>query len=363
MSRKRVKDFELTLSQSTLSKLHVYFSLEEFCSKLLVAEEYHSDGGRHFHCYLHVITKTTIADLRLLLESNLFVDEESYDSIHLSSIRNAKHWIKYCTKEDVSPMYKNIDSGLFHQSYRIHEFVVHNQTFNRMHAFVRQNPSLMNIIEKMHADYWNKKQMQNWSQITAPVIPDTTTHWVRWADLNYSLRHHIYLYGPTGTGKTTWVNTIVRNNPGVVHLPCGESMFEFSDVDSTTSLIVAGDAPAGYLNRYRSTFLQLADKGAVSINVKCGPIRRIVANATLIIVSNYPPPEDEALRRRFIIVEADDYGVCPAPIPKIEVPEEVLETISISSDDTSSLPPVPWQNSPLETISGLCSNNDWHLIE
>lgn len=347
MSRKSVRLFGLTLAQSVLSKDHVYYSLEALCTELLVACETHLDGGIHYHCYMKTVDKHLIADLRELIEINMF-DDHIAGSIHIDSLRNAKHWIKYCTKEDENPLYKEIDSSLFHQSWKINTFVKSNAVFNRLHPFLRQNPCLTNILEKAHANYWNANTAREWGASPIEYIPDMSVDWVQKMELFRD--KHVYLYGTTGYGKSTYVNWLAKSqSSSVCFLPCGLSCFEFSLVADSPSLCVSPDAPAAYMITHRSTLLQLCDNGLVSINVKCQPIKQIVFRGRIIIVSNFAPECDEALLRRFVVIHANEYAVCQKTNVKIEIPSEVQETIYISSseeDDRSS--PLPSYESWLD---------------
>lgn len=333
MSRKRVRDFECTLSQSTLNKDHVYYALEALCSKLLVAEEAHFDGGRHFHIYIRMdkSARCNIIELRSLIESNLYPGEDSSESIHISSVRNAKHWIKYCTKEDTDPKFKNVDVGLFHQSWKIWDYVRSNERFDMLHPFVRSNPSLCNILSRQHAQYWSDRRHKEFCNKQVEIIPDNEVEWVRRGDNDFQAHKHIYLWGSTGVGKSTWIGARCRAVAGVVYVPCGMTPFEFSDVDFDTKYVIANDAPSGYLRQHRSTLLQLCDNAMVSINAKLRPLKQVLYSGVVVVVSNFEPDADEALLRRFSVIEADRYAVQKIVCPKTEIPEDVQETICISS--------------------------------
>lgn len=210
--KKAVTQFELTLARTSLTKTHVFYALEEFCQSICVSEEQHSEefeGGlhrsTHFHCYLQLHKPSRIVELRGLVGTNLFGDEEeNWESIHLSTLRNPKHWIKYITKEDTHPTFKNMDTGLFHQAYKIHKFERENKEFDTMHPFCRQNPSLINILRKTHCEYWNKRTLTKHSLAVThrPLQPAYHVGWVRAAQHALASRLHLYLWGPTGVGKT-----------------------------------------------------------------------------------------------------------------------------------------------------------------
>lgn len=339
--KKKVKDFELTLSQSTLCKAHVFMALEEFCESLVVSQEAHTNEhgvqvGSHFHCYLRLYKRDRIVGLRGVARSNLFDDdEETQESIHISTLRNAKHWIKYITKEDTHPMVKNVDKGTFHQSYKIHEYIRNHEVYNTTDPFIRQNPSLVNIIGRMHTEYWSKVTMNNHrlAVIARPVMPDYEINWVQRVSETLTQHKNLYLYGDTGVGKTVCINWLLQTNIGTVYLPCGSTNWEFGEINNCTVYAVAGDAGESYLSSHRQAILRLTDGDPISINVKCGGFKTVIFKGILIVISNYPPEQDAALLRRFTVINANEYGVSETIQPKTEIQEDVEETINISSEE------------------------------
>lgn len=336
--KKAVLRFGLTLSRSTLDKAHVFEGVKSLCEACVVSEEVHADGdGKHYHAYLQLRDPQTVVQTRESVELALFGDIGVTDmSIHLDTLRNEKHWIKYITKEDVSPMYDNVDSGMFHQSWKIHDYIANNEVFDPMHAFCRQNPSLINILRRSHTSYWDKKYMtvmQN-EILDSLYVPNWRIHWVRCVDMFLRNGRNIYLHGHSGMGKTTLINYLCGSRTGYVPLGCRNDAFEWSDVEPHSRYLVAGDAPAGYMAHHRSTLLKLCDKTLVSVNVKCGALKRVLFRGQIIVVSNFHPDflPDGALFRRFAIVHADENGVQE----KIKAEPEVL-----SSDDEGSIPDTP----------------------
>lgn len=128
-------------------------------------------------------------------------------------------------------------------------------------------------------------------------------------------RKHLFLYGRTGTGKTTvTLQTIHKtyDKSNIVHLPCSDSDFEFSGIKSTTTVIVAGEADRGYLKKHRSNILRLTDGSPFTINPKYERLRTIVFRGLFVIVSNHALLQeegDEALRRRFQEVQACEKAI------------------------------------------------------
>lgn len=339
--KKAVKHFELTLARSSLSKAHVFSALEEFCQSICVSEETHTEEGlhssQHFHCYLFLHEPSRIVDLRGIVGINLYGDEmETWESIHLSTLRNPKHWLKYITKEDPYPMYSGLDSGMFHQAWKIHNFVRNNEVFDTMHPFLRQNPSLINILRKTHAEFWTKKTLIQHAQAVTrrPVWPAYDVDWVHRATMALSQRKHVYLYGPTGVGKSVLL-THYALALSAVWLPCAGSAWEFGDVENNTRLAIAGDAPSGYFDSHRSIILRLCDRDPVSVNVKCGAFKSVVFSGSLVIISNFPPPSDPAFLRRFEVIFAEENGFVSSKEEVIEIPSSPSDTeVWISSDSS-----------------------------
>lgn len=64
--------------------------------KLLVAQEEHEDGGKHYHCYIRFSAKPNIRNER-------FFDFDGHHP-NIQSTRSVPKWIEYCTKEDTEPL-------------------------------------------------------------------------------------------------------------------------------------------------------------------------------------------------------------------------------------------------------------------
>ena len=339
MSRKRVSDFGVTLSQSTLDKYHVFYSLQEYCDEIVVAQEDHTSGGRHYHCYIHTRDRQKIKELREWLADLLFFGQQA-ESIHIDALRNKRHWIKYCTKEDADPLYDGVDPGTFHQSYKIYEFCRSNEVFNPLAPFIRQNPGLSRIIQAAHTHYWNNIYKSRKPEI--PIDFDSRAEWVRITRGGWADGRNLVIYGVAGSGKTLLLRSLEygdQTKKTVTHLPCTDSPFEFSEIESNTQVVLAGDVGSGYMTKHRAQLLRLCDKGPVAINVKCGPIKTVYFRGQVIIVSNVnlhdECKDDQALLRRFIWVQVRNKDAIQKKVQiKTEIPEDIPEeeTIVISSD-------------------------------
>lgn len=363
---KRVHDFELTLSQSPLAKLHIYYSLEAFCSKLIVAEECHGqsvgdlgeeellnavpleDGpGKHFHCYLRTNNKFTITELRQLCTEAIYASEIIQDSIHISTIRNAEHWIKYITKEDTCPAFKGVSSAHFHFAYRAYEYVARNRSFDENSAFIRQFPNYLRIIREMHTAYWLARNTRQLLKAAATFVPDMAVPWVSQAYDAMRQSKHVLLIGDTGLGKSIlnkYYCTTNRNLEGVVYLPCDQSGFEFSQVDGNTAVAVADDISLEYIVKHRQQLLRLLDGGLVSINPKCSAVRSFNCKAQFIFCSNYYGlvENDPAFHRRVQVIYANCKGFKEVDLSVVKIENDPViveddDVIDISSESETDV--------------------------
>lgn len=404
-SNRRCNHFELTLAQCELPRLHVFNALDDFCSRLIVAREFHDDFNYHLHCYLDTVDKLLIEELRDFVFVSVF-GGEGLHSIHISTLKNKNHWIKYITKEDTEPVYKGVDVSLFHFAYRSHHFIKTNRTFNYEHAFIRQHPNYQRIIKERHTEFWSNHSAFAYDPITMSVIPDLDVPWVSealswimgrfivakpvleldkigeavenhrnpnyrdngikfkisrqkalWAmmDMEYDCNFlsnglqyaNLFIWGDTGVGKSVLAKWVSHHLDicEVVWLPCGHTDFEFSQVGEQTKLIVAEDVDADWLKKHRQKVLTLADQGCVSINVKCGPIKNFISQASFIVCSNYEPVIDEALARRFNIIEARQNGV-----------KEVSQNGYEKAKKVRSPPP------PQDYEEAICAAASWNTV-
>lgn len=97
--RLQAKHIALTYAQCPLDKKTIYdflLKLSHPVTKVLVAEEEHQDGGRHYHAYIEFVRKPHIRDQRY------FDLHEQHPNI--SSCRCPRKWIEYCSKEDPEPL-------------------------------------------------------------------------------------------------------------------------------------------------------------------------------------------------------------------------------------------------------------------
>lgn len=344
MSRKRVHDFELTLSNCFLDKLHIYYALEELCNGIIVSQERHTGcplfpeqhAGFHFHCYLNTIDAWKYEALRDVISSNLESETSYKGSIHISSLRNRKHWIKYITKEDTSPAWRGVDTGDFHFAWKYYTYVNGDDRFNAMDSFVRQNVQYTRTIRDAMDTTQGEKRKQAWIQssgLTCPVKYNVHCEWVhtvlRWWN-NPNSPKGLIIRGETGLGKSTVVKQILyESGVNFVRLPCGNRVFEFSNIDNDCAIAYGDDINDEYFTVRRQKLLELLDNGPVAIDAKCEKIKNITFTGRLIFCTNYNFTIDPAIWRRIRYVWALEDGTL-----RREKEDEVIEISDTEEDWT-----------------------------
>lgn len=332
---KSSKDFGITLSHTNLTREHCAYGVEDFTQKYVVTLEAHEVEGTHIHMYISMKDKIKCVDLRELLLDNLFTGEATA-AINIEKLRSVKTWVKYITKEDTDVIYNNISRSEFHISYRLHDYIKSHPIYCAHDAFIRQHPQYTNVWQKAHTDYWRKNEKASIYQTNKEVVSDWSKEWVQSAFQALNNKKHVYIYGPTGHGKTTLLNTFafqaVRSGRLITHTGGTNSPFEFSQVRADTECVIVPDAGEDYIKAHRQQILQLCDRQVISLNPKCAPITSFKFSGQVIIASNYPLPEDEAIQRRFQVIYADQNGVFQAK----QEEEEVCTPEAIYISETSS---------------------------
>lgn len=326
MSKKSCSDFELTLSDCKLDKLHIYYSLEQLCNAIIVSQERHTrcpllpeseHAGFHFHCYLNTHSKWKYEALREVISVNLESDSAYEGSIHISTLRNKKHWIKYITKEDPCPAWRGVDTGDFHFSWKYNTYCTSNELFNGLDPFVRQNVQYSRIIRDSLNTLQEQRKVQSWSEHMVEnktVSYDEDIPWVQevlqWWQTG--TQNGLLIIGQTGVGKSLLIKQLlIESGKRHIRLPCTNRIFEFSEVTNDCEIAFADDINMSYIDDHRQILLQLLDGGPLSIDPKCGPIRSICFRGKIILCTNFDIVLDSALQRRIKVISAIQDGYLP----------------------------------------------------
>lgn len=310
--------FSVTLAQSDLDKAHIENAIYDYCKSYLVAEEKHTADGIHHHIYLRTTEKKTLAQVREYFLSNVLSDDGN--SINIQKTKSERNWLKYCTKEDSDCIYKDVKTSDFAFHWHLVRYCKNNEHFDELHSFITGHLQQIRNIRDVHSKYWEHEYRRRNKDRRSAVTYNLQVPWVQLLFDHFLAGRNIYLYGTTGRGKSIAIREMCRHNR-TTYLPCGLTQFEFSNVFSSLEHIIAGDAGPDYVQTHRATILQLCDGQETTINVKFERLRTVFFQGSFIILSNFPPHDDNAFLRRFAVVEADQDGFQPALPQEAEVQE------------------------------------------
>lgn len=177
--RFNAKTVFLTYPQCALSKEEV---LERITQKFpiqdyIVAREKHEDGSPHLHCYFKFVKKVDSRDARVFDVVDSHPNIKSLTKV--SAIKNAQ---KYAKKD--GDFITNIEETLGKRAMLFSSLI---EEGDLTASFIRRNPEIMQF---------NANNLRAFLRILTPrsEVPKTLVK-----------RRHIWLYGPSNTGKTIWL--------------------------------------------------------------------------------------------------------------------------------------------------------------
>lgn len=301
--------FFVTFPQTDIDKQFVYEMFKDDCEAMVVSQEQHHDGNNHLHMYIVTKEKTRLSPLREYIVRSISVLSDDDLAIDIQCVRDERRVLTYVTKDDDDPVVYNVDTGRLHYSYQLASYIKTHRTFNAFDPFIRKHHTMINCIRTSHSDYWSKVELNLPSPFDSRVV-NWDIGWVKKVLSCVERRHNFVLHGYSGTGKTTVVLQAVHkyfNKADICHLPCGDSSFEFSNVQSSTKCIIAGEAGEQYLITHRANILRIADGSPFTVNPKYERLRTIAFTGLFVIVSNYDLLQESRapeFKRRFTSIQA-----------------------------------------------------------
>lgn len=235
--------FAITVTYVQVSKLHVYYSLEDLCFRLLIAEEKHYNQHLHHHIYMRTKEKLTIVDVYDIINrvydrnqqvvdhlhdqiANCVENSEPIDGVLVQTVRNERTYLKYITKSDKDPMFKSIDQNMLSFFYTTLVWAQNTSKFDYADAYVLNNPQYYKLLEKVHSSVQNSKKIRRKMRLMPYYMPldqnqsntwqeEVINWWNDWIVNGY--RHkkpQLFLWGGSNTGKTTFVRHLIRQSTG-----------------------------------------------------------------------------------------------------------------------------------------------------
>ena len=213
-SKAGTRDFKADFSGSNKDFLQkVIESLE--VEQYIIAEEKGCGNFIHSHVYMKTKNNWLLDNLSGVIR----VELENYQpqTVYLMNVettRNAKKWIKYCTKEDTDPIVSNIDLDLCHDNFLMFDYIKNHETLNPFDYGVNryQTAFKKRRLEEWHATYWDSKIKKARFEHADHEIPKGEKHdeWLQKA--KNSTKKGVYIWGPAGTGKSQLVWSLTEGD-------------------------------------------------------------------------------------------------------------------------------------------------------
>jgi hypothetical protein len=344
-STKDARLFAVTVPYSNVAKKFAFDCLDEICEELLISEESHVNGKSHHHLYLKTcrpLNRTEVKTIiKIVYNLNNPILFDNSKPMYVQTVRNARHYLSYITKEDCNPIFKgfNIRKKLSFY-FRALEWAKSQDEFDISHPFILNNPQFYRLLERVHSTC---KQKEAYSRskikrlIPVKFVPNEALNWhekvlLWWNDWSVNGHSHkkkqLYLFGPSNVGKTSFINRLVRDaieHEGEISIneienqvfrPApNEHRFAWQSFDHKKHNLIIIDE--FQIDEYNTSDMKRALAGESFVaNSKYGSQKTITPQIPVILISNYPPPAPvfdngankyEGFHQRLNIIQANEF--------------------------------------------------------
>jgi len=330
--------YSITVSYADITKQQVFDQLAPLCSSLIVAEESHYNGSFHHHIFMQTYMPVDIKYLRHQIYTvyQIQSDVSSHGRVLVEKCKSQKSWIKYITKEDSQPLLKGVDIRALSFYCLAIDWARNTPQFKFSDPFVLNHPQYFRLLEYVHRCVRSRMNAID-SPAVSPyfyVMNANNDHWqfsvLRWWNdwiMNgwVHKKQQLYLYGPSNTGKTTFVHKLLSKCMASnqmndsdeymyeqqIYQPLpNEPRYAFQDYDADYHKIVKIDEFD--IREYKVCELKKLLAGeSLRINCKNQSGRVITHRNPVILISNLEPPNDresihyKGFRERLFVVYAD----------------------------------------------------------
>jgi hypothetical protein len=307
--------FAITVSHTSLSKEHVFLSLEDLCLKLLVVKERHNNSSSfHHHLYLRTLEQHDENDVKDLIKN---IYDISSNDIYVKFVKKESTYIKYITKEDLHPLIKGIEHKNLSFAFRSIQWAKSVNKFDMKDPFVLNHPQyyklLQGVFESVQADHKNNlnseiKRIEYPTSEVNDIDPgwhhtrswqlDVINWWNDWI-INgwHPKKKQLYLYGPSNSGKSTLIDNILKESMGpnyhvnLFEPTPNDRSFAYQNFDSLTHKVAKCDEFD--IKEYCVSDIKKALEGAqFTVNRKGISAHQIAIKIPFILISNLEPPSD-----------------------------------------------------------------------
>lgn len=312
-------NFAVTVKHVSLSKQIVFELLTDLCESLVVSEEGHNTRANslHHHVYMKTRQEHKISDIRRIIytiyHDNEYASREQEERVYVATVRKMKHYLKYITKEDTSPLFFGINDHDLSFAYKAIKWAENTDEYKASDPFVLSHPNYYKLLEQVHAAvksesnactiqplrvYEHLRNEHEHQELWKLQVIDWWNDWVRngW----HHKKKQLYLHGPPNTGKTYFIDHLLQRTIGdsfnmQVFTPApSEHKFAWADFEPNVHNVLKIDE--FNLNEFNVNELKKAMEGQeFTINRKFQKSKRVHLRMPMIFISNLRPPSSDML--------------------------------------------------------------------
>lgn len=255
VSRLQGKRYLLTYPRCTLTKEEVLEALQSSLSlkAYTVARELHQDGTPHVHACIHLESSPNTTNMR-------YFDIHAFHP-NIASLKNKSDWeraSKYCQKD--GDFLTSCSECKSKRTILFEELLQNPGGLTK--EFILTHPEIM---------AYNYSSLKQWMSYVVPPLPIPRNQLL-------PKRRHIWIFGPSNTGKSYWLNARLELSFEPQELPRNN---DYTGFNLCTDLV--------YCDEYKAQLsiqeLNRLCDGRTKLNTKGGTT--IIAFPMLLIVSNF----------------------------------------------------------------------------
>lgn len=302
-SNKNKNCYFITIPKTTVSKEFAFESLVGTFDQLIITQEKHFDNSKHLHIFGATNDKSSLENIKEII----FEIFETYGDSQ--PCKNRNNVIKYITKEDMYPMFINVDTAKFSFAYRARQWASTTERYKESDPFVLAHPQYYKLLQSVHAclhevktgdlerhqdDFEYLLTIPQWKQ-------EVIKWWNDWIDNGWThKKKQLYLFGASNTGKTYFIqNEILKNK--MAYEPTPESRFAWAEwLDGDYKVVFCDECDLSDFNL--SQWKKVVAGEQFKCDIKCGKARAIKIQCPMIFVSNILPPNEPGIMERLNVV-------------------------------------------------------------
>ena len=323
-SRKQSQLFFATIAHTLHDKEHVFMSLEDLCSKLVVAEEKHYDEQSHHHIYMRTVDKYHVGDVVSMLKEIYDMDEHedvlASGQLNVSTVRSEKSVLRYVSKEDCEPLIKGICENQLSFYYRSIKWAANTPTFSVADPFVLNHPQYYKLLSDVHEQVHSNRQTLRRRNLRPYVLTGENDQddmeqlnvwqqqvvdwWNDWVERGFEpKKRQLYLWGPSNVGKTHFVHQLLARcineedddadqyEQQVFTPTPNDFRFAYQEFDATMHNVMLVDE-FDFAEYNLNDFKKATEGRSIAVNCKGTRARRTCLRMPMIFISNHAPPID-----------------------------------------------------------------------